>query len=441
MENKQKLFDLAWPIFITNILGILLEFIDVYVLSRVDDLAASAVGTACQITSVSSLIFSVVCGATGIFVTQYLGSGRREDASKMSALCITMNVLFGCVITVIVVGGHDLFLGILGAEGVLFELASKYIAILGWSIVLDAYQGTIGSILYSHGKTKIAMYLSGSMGILNLILDVILVLGLLGFPAMGVRGAAIATVTTKCIGSILESAVVFSRIEKLSVFRKLREVKKTDIAGIFKIGVPTIFDSVNYSITQLVITGLILHNLPDVDIVARTYLQSIAVFFQLFTNAVASATQILVGYAAGAGDYEHVKKHCRTGLELSFLSTGVISITACFFSAQLFGIFTENPAIISLGQKLMVANVAVELGRVMNVGYIWCLRGVGDVSIPVLICVICMWVVAVGGSYTILKLTSMGMLGIIMIAGLDEWIRGALMHFRWKSEKWRKRII
>ena len=90
-----KLFALAWPIFISNILGIMLGLIDVYVISKVSDLATSAIGTACQVTGICSLIFSVVCGATSILVAQYLGKGDRENATQTGMLCILINVFFG----------------------------------------------------------------------------------------------------------------------------------------------------------------------------------------------------------------------------------------------------------------------------------------------------------------------------------------------------------
>lgn len=138
-KKELRLFQLAWPIFVSNILGILLGFIDVYVLSRVSDLASSAVSTACQITSLCSLIFSVVCGATSILVAQYLGRGDSERASQTGLLCILLNTSFGVVISAVVLVFHDAFLQMLGARGELFAMASAYLRILAWGIVLDAY--------------------------------------------------------------------------------------------------------------------------------------------------------------------------------------------------------------------------------------------------------------------------------------------------------------
>lgn len=441
MKKEMKLFQLAWPIFISNILSILLGFIDVFVLSKVSDLAASAISAACQITSICSLIFSVVCGATGILVAQYLGKKDRETASEITALCIAINVAFGVFISVFVLLFHNEFLQILGAKEELFDMASSYIGVIGWGIVLDAYQSSIGSVLYSHGETKISMYVSASMGILNLVLDTIMVLGLFGMPRMEVRGAAYATMITKGVCVIILSYVFFTKVESVCIFGKLRDARLEDVRVIFRLGIPSVFDSVNYSLTQLVITGIIFHNLGQTDIIARTYLLNIASFFQLFTNAIASATQIMVGHEIGGGDYEKADRDCMHGLKISVLSTGIICVAATLFSDRLFGIFTTNEEVIRIGFYLMIANIFVELGRAVNVVTIWCLRGAGDVSIPVLISVCCMWIIAVGGSWLTVQLTTLGMVGVWIVAGMDECVRGAIMYGRWKSKKWMKKKL
>lgn len=442
MKREMNLFHLAWPIFISNILGILLGFIDVYVLSKVSDLAASAISAACQITGICSLVFGVVCGATGILVAQYLGKGDREKASEITALCIVTNVVMGIIISAVVLVFHNEFLHLLGAKEELFDMASSYIAILGWGIVLDAYQSSIGSVLYSHGETKISMYISASMGILNLVLDMIMVLGLLGVPRMEVRGAAYATIITKVVCVLLISYVFFTRVESLAIFRKVAQACMSDVRAIFKLGIPSVFDSVNYNVTQLVITGIIFHSLGENDIIARTYLMNIAAFFQLFTNAIASATQIMVGHEIGAGDYEKADKDCMHGLKISVLTTVAICLVATLFSDHLFGIFTSNREVIRIGFYLMIANIFVEFGRAVNVIFVWSLRGAGDVSVPVLVAVCCMWVIAVGGSWLAVRVTAFGIVGIWIIAGIDECVRGVLMFGRWKSKKWvKKRLI
>ena len=99
--KKLKLFNLAWPIFVETALFMLLGFIDVFVLSRYDDLAASSVNTANQSVSIVTIVFTVISGASAVLISQYLGAGNKEAASRISALAITLNFLFGIVISAV----------------------------------------------------------------------------------------------------------------------------------------------------------------------------------------------------------------------------------------------------------------------------------------------------------------------------------------------------
>ena len=78
----------------------------------------------------------------------------------------------------------------------------------------------------------------------------------------------------------------------------------------------------------------------------------------------------------------------------------------------------------------MWANVVVEVGRAVNVVLVGGLRGAGDVSVPVFIAACCMWVIAVGGSWLSVHLTAWGTVGIWIVAGIDECVRGAIMFGR-----------
>lgn len=431
------IFRLAWPIFVSNVLGILLGFVDVYVVSKVGDLAASAISAACQVTGVCSLLFNVVCCAASILVAQNLGSGKRGRASEISALSLSINTAAGVLVSLFLLLAHGQLLTWLGAEGELLRLAKDYLGIVGASVFLEAYTGTLFCILTSHGETRRPMFLSMAMSVLNLALDMVMVLGLFGFPALGVRGAAIATVLARLLNAVLLSRLFFRLAEKPDMFRCLRRMGRADVRQLFALGVPAVFDSLNYNFSQLAVTAIIFHFLSETDIITRTYLGNIAVFFQVFTNAISQAVQILTGHMVGGGDYDAADRTCMRGLKLSALLTTLLSASACLISARLFGIFTRDPAVLALGRQLLLVNVFLELGRAVNVVLVGGLRGAGDVSVPVFIAAACMWVIEVGCTYVAVAGLGCGMLGVWLLAAFDECLRGALMLGRWRGGKWR----
>ena len=131
MNKRMNLFALTWPIFIENVLFMLLGFIDIFVLSRYNDVAASAVSAANQIISICNLVFSIISGATAILISQSLGAQKRESASMIAALSLLFSGVIGLVISALIALFHRQILVFLGAQGEILEYACEYLLIAG----------------------------------------------------------------------------------------------------------------------------------------------------------------------------------------------------------------------------------------------------------------------------------------------------------------------
>ena len=142
-----KLFDLAWPIFIETALFMLLGFIDVFILSQYNDIAASSINTANQAISIATLVFTVISGASAVLISQYLGAGKKKSASRIAALSITFNLLFGVIVSLIFVLFSDSILAMIGASGDVMIYASQYLSIVGGSIFMQALLNAMAVIV------------------------------------------------------------------------------------------------------------------------------------------------------------------------------------------------------------------------------------------------------------------------------------------------------
>ena len=260
MENKKelKLFSLAWPIFIETALFMLLGFIDVFVLSKYDDLAASSVNTANQAVSIVTIVFTVISGASAVLISQSLGAGNKKGASRIAALSITFSFVFGIIISAILMFFNKPILSFIGATGQILEFGSQYLSIVGGFLFLQALLNIMAVFIRNHGMTQISMYVTVGMNIINTVLDVVFVLGLFGMPRLGVMGVAIATTFSRFVGTIVLAIVLFKKIEKPSIFKLLKPFPKDDTKNIVKIGVPSALESFLYNISQLVITSMVL---------------------------------------------------------------------------------------------------------------------------------------------------------------------------------------
>ena len=437
MDKRMNLLSLAWPIFIENVLFMLLGFIDILVLSRYNDIAASAVSAANQVVSICNLVFSIISGATAILISQSLGADKQETASMIAALSMLFSTIIGLVISGLIALFHHPLLAFLGAQGQILENGSEYLLIVGGFIFTQAILNSVTAILRSHGYTKTSMYVTAIMNILNAVLDTVFVLGLFGFPSLGVRGVAIATTLARIAGICILCWILFHSVEDLSIFQLLKPFPHEESRKLLLVGIPSAFETINYNIAQLVVTSIIFHFLTDNDFIAKTYFSNIVIFFYVFSNSIAQAAQILVGYHIGNRDTDSANRVCMHSLKASLVIAMSISIAALFVREPLMRIFTQDPVIVSLGASLFFIDLFVELGRTFNIVVINGLRGAGDTIFPSVVAIFSMWIVSTLGAYLLAVPLGLGLPGIWIAFAADECLRGVLMQLRWNSGKWK----
>lgn len=439
--KKLDLFGLAWPIFVETALFMLLGFIDVFIMSRYDDVAASAVNTANQAVSIITIVFSVISGASAVLISQYLGADKKKNASRIAAVSITLNFITGIVISAVLMIFSRPIMTFIGADGIVMEFACQYLSIVGGGIFLQAVMSAAAVIIRNHGLTKVTMYMSLCMNVFNALLDMILVPGLFGFPRLGVAGAAIATTVCRSAGAVVIMIYLFRKVESPSMFRLLRPFPVKDIIDMTKIGVPSAMETFLYNLSQLVITSIVLKYLSETELVTKTYVQNITMFFYLFAVAIGQASQIITGHYVGAGRYDEAYKKGFKAYYIALIFAVIMSLGGIIFRYPLMGIYTEDQAVINLGAGILMINIFLELGRTTNLVMIANLRGAGDVFFPTMCAIFSNWMISVLFSYLLAVVLGMGIYGLwIAIIG-DELFRGILMILRWKSGKWKTKGI
>ena len=290
---------LTIPILIEAILHMMLGFVDAFMLSRYNDLAASGVNAANQV--ITSMVFLVFSSSAGILISRYLGAGQKENASRAAALALTLHLVSGLLIGLLVFLFSGPMLRFIGAEEKAFEFASDYLTLVGVFLFLQSLYSAMSVIIRSHGLTKQPMIFATVMNILSTLLNLLLI------PGMGVKGAALATVIGRAAGVVGMACFLFTKVEKPSFFRLLRPCPGRELKQVFKLGIPAAAETFLYQLSQLIITSLVLWYLSENELITKTYMSNIAILFLIFSSAVGQAAQIVVGHLVGAGDFDEAK--------------------------------------------------------------------------------------------------------------------------------------
>jgi putative MATE family efflux protein len=440
LPKQIGLLALTWPIFIEMFLHMLMGSTDTFMLSHISDDAVAAVGVANQLVFFMILVFGFVATGTAVLVSQNLGAGLQVDARKISGLSLSLNLIFGVLVSIIVVGFNDLFLQMFNLTPEIHRLAQQYLTIVGGTLFTQALLVTASAILRANGLTKEAMFISIIMNVIHLAGNSLFIYGLFGVPEMGVQGVAISTAISRAIAVILIFRLLYRRLPMRIALEDYLNFNKVFIKKILKIGVPSAGENVVYNTSQMAIT-VIIGLLGAMALTTRVYTFNIMSFMMLFGIAIGQGTQILIGHKVGAREFDKAYHQLLKSLKLSIIITMAITVVIVAIREPILGVFTDNKEIIREGSKVLLLCLLLEPGRTFNIVVISSLRAAGDAVFPVKMAFVSMWGISVPLAYFLGITMGFGLSGIWIAFIIDEWFRGIIMYIRWRSRVWEKKVL
>ena len=437
LGEKLSLFHLTWPIFLEVFLFMLMGLADTFMLSALSDDAVSGVGAANQYIHIAILILEVVGNGAAIVVSQYLGSRRFVEASKISGLAVTLNLGVGIVLSIGFVLFSKSIMSAMNLEGEVLAHAHQYLSIVGGAIFLQAVINALAAIIRVHGYTKQTMFVSLGMNIIHVIGNYLLIFGNFGFPQLGVQGAAISSVVSRFVALLVFFWLLYQVMEYRVKVEYYFTISKEYIRKILQIGLPSAFEQILYQGCQIVFLYYATY-LGAESLAARQYAVNISMFTYLFAMAIGMGTAIIVGRLVGASETEEAYKSVWFSVKRALVFTLVMVAVVTIFRIPLMSLFTDNEQIIKIGASVLVLSLLLETGRTMNIVIINSLRAAGDASFPVAIGALSMVMMSLPLGYLLVFVLDLGLPGIWLAIAADEWTRAIIMYFRWKSRRWEK---
>lgn len=435
LGEKLNLFHLTWPIFLEVFLFMLMGIADTFMLSAVSDNAVSGVGAANQYIQIAILVLEVVGIGAAIVVSQYLGSKRFIEASKISGLAVTLNLGVGILLSIGFLIFSKKIMIAMNLQGDVLVHAHQYLSIVGGAIFLQAVINSLASIIRVHGYTKQTMLVSLGMNIIHVIGNYVLIFGKFGFPELGVQGAAISSVASRLVAMLVFFWLLYRVMEYRVKLAYYFTMSKEYVGKILQIGLPSAFEQILYQGCQIVFLYYVTY-LGAESLAARQYAVNISMFTYLFAIAIGMGTAIIVGRLVGANEKDEAYKSVWTSVKWALLFTLVMVTIVMVFRIPLMSLFTSNEQVIQIGASVLILSIMLETGRTMNIVIINSLRAAGDAKFPVAMGALSMVMMSLPLGYFLVFVLDLGLPGIWLAITADEWTRAIIMYFRWKGRRW-----
>lgn len=434
------LFRLTWPILLEILLFMLMGTSDTLMLSGVSDDAVSAVGVVNQYVFICILSTGIIGNGAAVVVAQYLGARRLQEAARISALALTLNLCLGITVSSGLLLLGDTLLGGMNLEGTVLAYAKTYLHLVGGFLFFQALINVFSGLLRTYGFTRQSMFVSLGMNVLHVAANYTLIFGHFGLPALGVKGAAISTVLSRATALGVFAWMLYRVMPVRMVLRDYVTFSKEYVRKILKVGIPSAVEQLTYQGCQAVFLYFIAF-LGTVALASRQYAHSISQYVFLCSLAIGMGTGIIVGRLVGARRTEDAYRQALESLKWALGITVVVDVTAILFRERLVGLFTDNGGIIQVTAQLIVLGLLLETGRSFNLVLVNALRAAGDATFTVYMGVLSMACMSVPLGYFLVFRLNLGLPGVWLAVSADEWLRGVTMWLRWRSRAWERHSL
>ena len=439
IKIKQKSFlALAFPIFLELLLVNVVGNVDTYMLGKFSDDAVGAVGGISQVLLIQNSIFGFICLGTSILTAQFIGAKKNLKIKEVIATSLLMNLIFGLLIGAgYVIFSESIMRGI-HLPSKLMDIGRTYFKLVGGMCAFQALTLTCGAVMKSFGNTKQNLFINIGVNILNVIGNGMFIFGWFGAPVLGATGVGISTVFSRFIGCIVAVIVMKHYCKFKFDMRLYKPIRFKIIKNILGIGIPTAGENVAWNVGQLLVMSMV-NTMGIASITARTYLMLISTLIMTFSIAAGHGSAILVGRHVGAHEYEEAYDTAMRSLKISLVLVGIVSLIITVFRVPVMRFFTVNPDVLAVSMKIFRCIFILEVGRTFNIVIINSLHAAGDIKFPMIAGVGSVFGVAVLLSWILGIKLGYGLLGVWIANTADEWTRGIIMMFRWKSRKWQNK--
>ena len=439
--QTRRVFMLSLPIFAELLLQLLVGNIDQLMISKLGSAAVAAVGNGNQVMAVVIFVLETTSAATTILLTQNLGAQSGEDScNEVATVGLSVSALFSILIGLILLFLPHLLFELLRTPAEAFDGSCLYLKIVGGTVLIQGLYIQLCAILRSYTLLREVVVISVIMNLLNVIGNLLLINGWWGFPKLGIVGAAAATVLSKLAGLLLAVWVLYKKCPVRFSLRYLFPFPKETVRRLLGIALPLGTESLSYNVSQIFILRFI--NLMGTTVIAtKVYASMLANVSYIYTVAIAQATQIIVGYLMGAGKVEEASRRVWSTTRIALVISEFITLLLLLFCDPIYSLFTTDPAIHALGRQILLVELALELGRTINIIMVKTLTTAGDVWFPVAIGIFSMWTIAVFGGWLLGHSLSWGLVGIWVAMAFDECLRGILFTVRFRRGGWKKKRL
>ena len=443
--SLRELWFLSYPLIITMGAQVVMQFVDRMFLAWHSHEALAACVPAGALAMTFASMFMGLASYTGVFISQYYAQKKYASVTVSLWQGVFLAGVSAILLAVLTPAGNAL-IGAFGHESSVRALEIKYFSILNIFGGVAVVNNALGAFFSGRGRTKVPMWAAVFGNLINMGLDYVMIFGKLGFPEMGIAGAAWATVISMVMTTIMFATLIFSgKLRKEYKVAKLAGFYKPIFSRLLRFGLPNGFGFLMDVVSFTLFTFMV-GSIDTLSLQASNIVMSMQPVVFMVILGLGIGIQILVSKYQGLRrpdlSVKVVKNACKIGYAYA-LSVGVLF----FFGAPiLVGLFIPagSPDAALIAQKTYPLMKLVSFFVICDATYLIfgeAIRGAGDTKFYMYVMLFCAWGLLVPGTWFIVYKLHLSVFWVWSWLTFYAGITAVLMMWRFLRGKWKSIVV
>lgn len=429
---------LAVPVALQSMLQSSFGAVDQIMIGQLGDVAVAGVGLAGKLASVCAVLLSAVGTVAGIMLSQYLGQKNRAEVRRSFRVNLALSLLLALVFTLPCALAPRSLMRLYSTDERTVASAAEYLRIVSGTFLPLAFSSMLCVLLRCLERAKLPLYASLASALLNTALNYVLIFGKAGFPALGARGAAIATLASQLFNLLV--LLLLSRPGEAFSLRKDAELPRFDARQYLAMLLPVLVCELAWSLGENVYAAIY----ARIDTQSSAAMTLINPVQGMMTGALCGLSQaagVIVGKRLGSGDRDGAYGAARSILFLGVIFSLPLCVLIAVLRGAYSGIYQVDDRVRELTCQILLVYAFVAPFKVQNMilgGGI--LRSGGATKYVMVIDIVGTWAFGVPLGLLSSSVLRLSVAYVYLFISLEECVRFAVSLVVFKRKRWMRRL-
>lgn len=433
---------LAVPIAIHNLIISSINMADVFMVGQLGESAIAALGISNQLMFLFILFLFGMGSGGSIFISQFYGKKDRVNLHRVIGIMMVPAIAISIIMASGAIFIPKVLMSVFSKDAEVLDQSARYLRIVGLSYPLTAVSFIFQIVLRSTDKPRVPMYTSFFALIINIVFNWLLIFGNMGFPKLGIEGAAIATVLARGLETLLTVFIVYyTRSVAAAKFKVMFDFKIDLVKKVLVTSMP-VFINESVWASGIVALNIIFASLGTESIAAVSIMDSVGrLSFAAFIG-IANAGAVVLGTDIGAQKYDQVWEHSKKFSAMSIYAGIAVSIILFITAPSVISIYNISATVSDLAYKTILVWVfIIPIVSFNCLNIVGILRSGGDTKAALWIDIGALWAIGVPLAFIGAYYFSLPIHIVYLLAKIEEIFKFIFGFKRYLSKKWIKNLV